>query len=204
MVVRRDPDQTRQKLLCAAFEEIHRNGFRAASVDSILASTGVTKGALYHHFSSKTELGYAVVEELIAHHIAERWIQPLEEAENPIDALIELLRSVGKEWAPVACHIGCPLNNLAQEMSPVDEGFRKRILAVYESWRGGIAEALRRGQGKGLVRPDIDRQQVAYFLIAGFEGAAGMAKATQDPAVLDGCLANARRYLETLRVPSTP
>ena len=63
MVVKRNPDVTREKLLQAAFQEIYRSGFQAASLDNIIASAGVTKGALYHHFPSKKALGYAVVDE---------------------------------------------------------------------------------------------------------------------------------------------
>ena len=62
----RDPERTRERLLQAAFREIHRSGFQSASIDTILAATNVTKGALYYHFESKEALGYAVVEEKIA------------------------------------------------------------------------------------------------------------------------------------------
>jgi len=61
----RAPEVTRQKLLSAAFEEIYRSGFQAASLDRILAKAGVTKGALYHHFIDKAALGYAVVDEVV-------------------------------------------------------------------------------------------------------------------------------------------
>ena len=62
---KRNPEQTRQALLEAAFEEIYRVGFQAASLDRILDRAGVTKGALYHHFKNKLELGYAVLEEVV-------------------------------------------------------------------------------------------------------------------------------------------
>jgi len=58
-----EPD-TRSKILFAAYKEIHLHGFQAASLNNILAHTGVTKGALYHHFPNKTELGYAVIDEV--------------------------------------------------------------------------------------------------------------------------------------------
>ena len=54
----KNPDLTRAKLLEAGFQEVYEHGFRSASIDSILARAGVTKGALYHHFSSKQALGY--------------------------------------------------------------------------------------------------------------------------------------------------
>src|SRR5689334_24973701 len=88
---RRTPDATRQKLLERAFEEIHRNGFRAASLESILADAGVTKGALYHHFASKTELGYAVVDEVVRPWMEDTW-RPITVADNPIDAAIAVIR----------------------------------------------------------------------------------------------------------------
>ena len=62
----RDPQRTRERLLQAAFREVYHSGFQGAGLDTILASTGVTKGALYHHFGSKEALGYAIVEEIVA------------------------------------------------------------------------------------------------------------------------------------------
>ena len=59
----RDPERTRERLLQAAFREVYSSGFQSAGLDTILASAGVTKGALYYHFKSKEALGYAIVEE---------------------------------------------------------------------------------------------------------------------------------------------
>ena len=112
---RRAPDQTRQKLLAAAFEEIHKSGFRAASLDAILESTGVTKGALYHHFGSKQELGYAVVDEVIRPFVEARW-KPILNAANVIDAAISLCRELTRLRSDMTIRNGCPLNNLINEM----------------------------------------------------------------------------------------
>src|SRR5687767_13679744 len=140
VAARRTPDATRQKLLERAFEEIHPNGFRAASLDSILEDAGVTKGALYHHFENKAELGYAVVEEVVRPWMEERW-RPVLEANNPIDAAIHLIRERLKARGDMALTLGCPSNNLCQEMSPVDEGFRQRLNAILDEWRGATTEA---------------------------------------------------------------
>ena len=196
---KRHPDATRESLIRAAFEEIHRNGFRSASMDNILAKAGVTKGALYHHFDSKNALGYAVVEEVVQRWILERWLQPLEEAPDPIQALMDVLRHLGDKMIPAVVECGCPLNNLAQEMSPVDEGFRQRIYRVYQLWIQGLAEAFRRGQQKGFVRTDIDPTKTAMFITASLEGAVGMAKSAQDPEVLKGWGESMIGYLGSLR-----
>lgn len=194
---KRNPDLTRENLLRAAFQEIHRNGFRAASLDSILADAQVTKGALYHHFSNKKALGYAVVDELIRHGILDRWVRPLEGAKDPIDWLLRTLRET--EIPPHVCELGCPLNNLAQEMAPVDEGFRQRVEEIFRLWRAGLAEALKRGQDSGRVRADIHPEKAATFIVGALEGAVGMAKNAQSPELLYDCLEGLTHYIASLR-----
>ncbi|HEY9146656.1 MAG TPA: TetR/AcrR family transcriptional regulator, partial [Thiobacillus sp.] len=90
-VTAKTPDLTRQKLLEAAFEEIHRNGFQAASITQILADTGLTKGALYHHFPDKKALGLAVIEEVVRPALAAMMFAPLAETRQPLAALQALL-----------------------------------------------------------------------------------------------------------------
>src|SRR5712692_7772211 len=198
MAAHRNPDLTRQTLLQAAFQEIYRSGFQAASLDNILSKAGVTKGALYHHFGSKQELGYAVVDQLIREHILDRWVRPMEKAENPIDGLLAVLRSKGPHPS-FDQHLGCPLNNLAQEMSPLDEGFRKRLENVFREWREGIAKALRRGQERGQVRSEVDPFEAANFFLAALEGSMSLAKNAQDRNLFENCKAGLSRYLESLR-----
>ncbi len=181
---------------------MYKSGFQAASLDNILSNANVTKGALYHHFGSKQELGYAVVDELIREHVLNRWVRSLEKAENPIDGLLAILRS--KEPHPgFDQRLGCPLNNLAQEMSPLDEGFRKRLESVFRQWREGIAKALRRGQQGGQVRSEVDPLEAADFFIAALEGSLSLAKNAQDTNVFDNCKAGLASYLKGLRTPGS-
>jgi len=65
---------------------------------------------------------------------------------------------------------GCPLNNLAQEMSQRDEVFRKHLAKVFHDWQDGTATALRRRQAEGTVRRDLDACEAARFLIAVYGG----------------------------------
>lgn len=196
--VKRQPDQTRQQLVEAAFNEIHRNGFRAASLDAILSETGVTKGALYHHFHSKSELGYAVVEEVIRPFVEETW-KPATEGEDIISAAVALCKRLTKERSDMGLAYGCPFNNLINEMSPVDEGFRERLSQILENWRAGIIVALERGQQKGKVRKDVAPADAAAFVISAIEGCIGMGKATKSREFLESGFRGLIDYLEHLR-----
>lgn len=195
---RRDPELTRQQILEAAFNEIHEQGFRAASLDDILAKTGLTKGALYHHFPNKQALGYAVLEEVIIPMAAQEWSKLTDESLNPIDALSEILRAE-MNHSDDKTRMGCPVNNLVQEMSGIDEGFRVRLMNFQRKWVQVIEDALARGQARGQVRPEFNAHQVAILLVAGFEGCTGMAKCNQDPESFGTCINAMVGFLSTLR-----
>jgi AcrR family transcriptional regulator len=195
----REPDVTRGKLLTAAFEEIYRHGFQAASLDRILAGAGVTKGALYHHFPDKAALGYAVVEEIVTGPVLEVYLRTLEDSADPLAALQDVLRRRADDFAAGGVELGCPLNNLAQEMSPLDERFRLRVAEALEAWTAGYARALERAKALGVVRRDVNPAQVAAFIVAAVEGSFGMAKNAKSVATLRSNLDTLVSFLDTLR-----
>lgn len=191
---------TRQKILAAAFEEFHLRGFQAASLDAILARAGATKGALYHHFPDKTALGYAVVEEVVHTPVLEAYIGPLrDESVDPLSALQDVLRRRADDFVAGGIELGCPLNNLAQEMSPLDEGFRTRVAATLDAWTEAFTDALERAQRRGSVRADVDARRVAGLLVAAVEGSFGMAKNATSVDLLRSNLEVLADFLETLR-----
>jgi TetR/AcrR family transcriptional regulator, transcriptional repressor for nem operon len=198
----RQPDVTRQRLLTAAFEEMYRRGFQGASLDTILAQAGVTKGALYHHFPDKAALGYAVVDEVVRGLLLERWLGLLDQSTDPVTALQRILRQRAGGLTVLEVELGCPLNNLAQEMSPLDDRFRRVVNATFESWRNGFARALERGRAEGFVRRDVDARKVANFLVAAIEGSYGLAKSSRSAAILRSNLEQLDVFLESLRTPS--
>ena len=193
----RDSERTRERLLRAASREVYRSGFQSASLDNILAVAGVTKGALYHHFDSKEALGYAVVEEVIAPDVHGKWVRPFQSVKDPIDALIGAVQSIPVRPADVRG--GCQLNNLAQEMSPLDAGFRKRLATIFDAWREAVASVLRAGQAHGTIRRDINPNDAAGLLIAMVEGYASLAKNAQDPKVMKSGIRTIAGWLRSLR-----
>ena len=195
----RDAERTRERLLQAGFREVHRSGFRSASIDTILAATNVTKGALYHHFDSKEDLGHAIVEEIVAKLPQDNWLRPLQRGKNPIDALIGIVQATSVR--PKDVKGGCPLVNLAQEMSSLDEQFRKRLEIIFNAWQEGIATALRRGQSEGTVRRDLVPEETAGFLMAMYEGYVLLAKNAQDAKVWNVGIRNIVGWLRSLRTP---
>jgi AcrR family transcriptional regulator len=192
-------DLTRHTLLEAAFAEIHQHGFQAASLTQILADTGLTKGALYHHFPDKKTLGLAVVEEMIRPRLADMMFAPLAETTQPLAAMQALFAAKAAENDPWVVTLGCPLNNLIQEMSPLDEAFRLQLNSLFNDWVAVIAAALARGKKSGEVKKTVNAAETAFFIVSALEGCIGMSKNTQSVTAYRGCLTQLGRYLDTLK-----
>lgn len=195
----RNADRTRRTILDAAFQEIYRNGFQGMRLDDVVAATGLTKGALYHHFPNKQALGYAVVDEIVRDIIHQAWLEPLAVNANPLAVIIYLIGHMENLMGGDIVTLGCPMNNLAQEMSPLDEGFRTRLDLLYQEWRGSIQAALERTQQAGDIRPDVDCSKTATFVLAALSGCVGAAKNAQSSEQLKICGAGLIDYLESLR-----
>ena len=204
MVTQRElkAESTREKILEAAADEIYRVGFQAASLCDILNSLGISKGALYHHFPSKLALGYAVLDELLLNKSGNAWDAALSQ-EDPIEGLCTMLEAEAHVMSGMRLHCGCPINNLAQEMSPVDEGFRQRIEQIYRVWQRRIQNALAGAQQRGLLRDDFDAGEVAYFIIGSLQGAIGLAKNAQNCGIFRSSMKNLSSYLRSLKKAQT-
>jgi TetR/AcrR family transcriptional regulator, transcriptional repressor for nem operon len=196
----RAPEATRRKILDAAFVEFYANGFQGGSLNHIVEVAGTTKGALFHHFDSKQDLGYAVMDDVIGPLLLARWLEPLAESTDPIaDMQRAFRRYVEADIAAGHWLQGCPLNNMAQEMSPLDEGFQQRINRLYDTWRAQYAAALERGMQAGTVRPSISPRNIAALIVAAQMGIWGSGKSSRSADVMRQATDGVCDYLESLR-----
>lgn len=193
--------ETRNKILIAAFNEIYQRGFQAASISRILKNTGITKGALYHHFDNKQELGYSVLDEVISNTIRATWIDPLKNTDDPITTLKTIISSSSKEITQADVSLGCPLNNLAQEMSAIDEGFKNRISDLYSEWQSALEAACDKGKIAGNVDDTIDSREISLLFIASLQGCMGFAKSVQSLETLMSCGQGLIDRIEAVRPP---
>ena len=197
--IERNPEATRKRILEAAFMEIYRKGFQGMRLDDVLSTTELTKGALYHHFPNKRALGYAVVDEVILPIMDGMWLEPLKKAQDPMQGLIDVVEQLPEMKPPEIIEYGCPLNNLAQEMSPLDEGFRQRLDYVFRLWHDVTEEALERAKHQGKIRESIDCDETATFIMAALEGCIGIAKNAQSIERLRACNRGLVDYLHSLK-----
>ncbi|BCD99766.1 TetR/AcrR family transcriptional regulator [Marinagarivorans cellulosilyticus] len=191
-------EQTRDRILEAAFTEMYENGFQGMRIENVLQKTGLAKGALYHHFPSKKSLGYAVVDEVLF-TIKKQLLHGLPESKDPITAYCQILTELANQITEDDVVRGCPLNNLSQEMCGLDEGFKTRLAAIYNYWQQTLTTALAFGQHNGTVRNNIDPDIVATFIISSHQGITGTTKCLQSVTLLRQLNQTLCDYMESLR-----
>lgn len=195
----RNLEKSRQEILDAAFWEVFTRGFQGVSIDDIVKKTSMTKGAFYHQFPTKLDLGYALVDEMIKPMTYSRWIVPLKDFKDPLDGILTQLKTLIGKAPPEELQYGCPLNNLVQEMAPVNAEFKSRLQAALLYWIEGMEKELIRAKKDGYLRSDVNTRQVAHFVVMAHEGFYGMLKGLNDPKAFNALYDSLKIYFETLR-----
>lgn len=192
----REAKQTRDGIIAAATRLMQIKGYHATSLDDVLTETDVGKGTFYHYFASKEDLGYAILEGIVARFLAHTLEPCFSDPEGrPLSQIRRFLDRVVETQRAVNCVGGCPLGNLASELSDVHEGFRARLAAVFSAWRARLTQALHEAQRHGDVTESCRPEAVAHFLVAALEGAILMTKLNKDISVMEQCAQEMKRYL---------
>ena len=190
---------TRQHIIEKNYEAMLRQGFQGLRPDKVVATLGITKGAFYHYFPGKLELGYAIVDELIAPRYIGLWKQLDHYQGHPIDGIIWCLEYIRSGLDEGACALGCPLNNLINEMAPLDEGFRNRLMRVTIAMNQAISQALNKALQNGQLSRDINPESYAYFVLAALEGCFSVAKSVQQKSAFDAALSELIYTLRSIK-----
>ena len=191
---------TRDQILNAASRLIHVQGYQSTSLDDVLRESGIGKGNFYYYFKSKEDLGYAIIDR-IRRAFVERGLEPAfaNADADPVDQLHVFFDRVLDSQRQRNCVGGCAMGNLASELSDVHEGFRQRLAGIFDVYRDHLADAIRRGQRSGRLRPDADAARIAQFLVGGLEGAILLGKVTRDIMVIERCVEELKAHLTLYR-----
>jgi len=190
---------TRAIILGKAYELIYVNGYQATSIDDILRSTNVTKGAFYYNFKNKEEMGLALINEVIYPRMYVSLVEPLTRSEHVIEDLYAIMHKFLLADPHLQVKYGCPANNLVQEMAPLNKKFNNALLRLMNQWKAAIETAVKNGIKKGIIRKDVDPEGVATWIIAGYGGVRNMGKLTKNEACYREFLKEFKKYLESLQ-----
>jgi AcrR family transcriptional regulator len=190
---------TRLTILQKAFELIYTKGYQTTSIDEIIATTKVTKGAFYYHFKTKDEMGIAIIEEILKSTMTEHFIKPIENTQNPIEDFYNMISYLLLEDPFLQVKYGCPVGNLTQEMTPWNTKFSEALSELINLWKSTIIKAIEKGKEQGHIRKDVVGEQVAFFILSGYWGIRNFGKIENDKSVYVVYLEEFKKYLSSLK-----
>lgn len=191
-------EATRLSILQKSFELIYVKGYQTTSIDDILATTQVTKGAFYYHFKNKDEMGLAIINELLKPAFANTFLRPLQGEGNPVKTIYDMMYELLMKDEFMKVEYGCPASNFTQEMAPWHKDFTIALNDLSEEWKNGIIQAIKKGKKTGDIRADVKPEQVAVFIMSGYWGIRNIGKLNNSKSVYLIFLKQLKDYLNSL------
>ncbi|MEV0303134.1 ScbR family autoregulator-binding transcription factor [Streptomyces prasinus] len=182
--------RTRKAILTAAAKIFEERGYRATTISDILSSAGVTKGALYFHFSSKEELAQGIL------HGQDQWLSIPDRAckiQQIADTV--LLHAYRLQHEPMV-RAGVRLS-LDQQAEEVDRR------GPFTHWGEIVGELLEKAQAQGELLPHVSTAETADVLVGSFAGVQAMSQVMSDyQDLLARVAALLRHLLPSIVLPS--
>lgn len=196
--MKKDAEGTRKKLLDSAQALILDHGFGATTIDAIIERVGLSKGAFFHHFSNKAELGHALVKRY-ADDDYKSLEETLEQAESlsddPLQQLLILVKLFEQEMEKLEePYPGCLFASYLNQAELFDDEVIEIIREWMLKWRKTVMGKLE----EIPIPQDVDPESLADMLLVIFEGAFVLSQSLKDPKTVARQLSHYHRYLKLL------
>ena len=188
---------TKLYIIRQAAQLFNQKGYAGSSIADIMQATGLKKGGIYNHFKSKDDLA------IQAFDYAASLVQ-----KQVLDAVRQEKHSVKKLQALIKVHLnylnnpplpgGCPIMNTAIESDDAYPILRDRAQLAMDEWHKLIIRIVQKGIAKQQIKPNINSETVASFIISAIEGAIMLSKLYQDTAHLERVIESLNQYIVNL------
>lgn len=188
---------TKAKIVRQAAELFNQKGYAGSSIADIMQATGLKKGGIYNHFSSKEELALEAFDYAYSQMSQKIW-QAVRTKTNAVERLRTMVSSYLDYLDNPPIPGGCPILNTAIEVDDLDSPLRDRALQAMNSWRSLIVRIVAKGIKKGEVRSQVEPDVVATVIISTIEGAIMMSKLERNGIHLVRVVDCLNNYLDSL------
>jgi TetR/AcrR family transcriptional repressor of nem operon len=186
-------EQTRRKIVEAAAPIFNKRGYEGSSLSELMEATGLKKGGIYRHFSSKEELAAEAFDYTWEAAWKARLLN-VDEKANGIEKLRQLIASFVEHRSPVAG--GCPILNTAIDADDGNPVLRAHVTKALRSWLSRLQTIVDQAQVRGETQPGVDPKAVATLIVASLEGALMMSRIQRNDEAIRRVQAHLDRYLD--------
>jgi TetR/AcrR family transcriptional regulator, transcriptional repressor for nem operon len=187
---------TRDRLVEVAMKLFWEKGYGGTSIQDILREADVHAGSLYHVFPTKQDLLLASLERY-RDGIHPMLLEPAwKGVDDPIERIFALLGRYRHALVSTDCFYGCPIGSLALELHEPDPPVRSLLSANFDGWTTAIEKCLE-DAGPRLPK-DIDRKQLASFVLTIMEGGVMQSRTHRTIDSFDAAVRLLRDYMKRL------
>ena len=188
-------DETRQMILQRAAELFNRKGYHGASMADIMQATGLEKGGIYNHFGSKDDLALEAFDYAVD-LVRQEFQAALRDKRDAIDRLYAIVGVFRAQADGLPLAGGCPVLNTAIEADDTNPVLRDHARRAMDEWREFIRRTVEKGIERGQVRPEVEADELATFIIATVEGSLMLTQLYDDTRHINRAVQYLERYLE--------
>lgn len=192
-------EYTKQLIIDAAFSLFYEFGFKTTSIDKIMKKTTMSKGAFYHHYKNKKELGLEVISLKVQKRVVDGMIKPLNEEGDAFQLLERVFTDRLKKFPFYDKQHGCPMNNLINEIGDDESAYQNALKSIVEKWKAALEQLIERGKAEKSIKSTISSSAVAVYLISAFEGIRGIRKLYDTDSILDDYISGMSLYLTQIK-----
>ena len=193
--------ETQDLIINTSFELFYKKGYNATSIPDIMKETSLSKGAFYHHFKNKHEIGTKVIEVIIRKRIKEGFITPLENNDGNIPELLKyVFTNRIKNYSQREKALGCPANNLIGEIGYSEHYFRIILKSLFDEWKAELIKTIDIGKKRGEIKQEINSSATAISLICAFEGVRNIRKIYDDDDIFYEFLESMGEFLNSISI----
>jgi TetR/AcrR family transcriptional repressor of nem operon len=188
-------EDTRREIVEKAAPLFNQKGFEGTSMSDLMRATGLEKGGIYRHFSSKEELASEAFD-YAWQKAVERRLEGVDEAADAVERLKKMIDNfVDIRTGLVAG--GCPLMNTAVEADDGNPALRARARGALSGWMARLTKAAEDGIAKREIDARVDCKALGQLIISTLEGALLISRLENDRGSLDQVRRHLHGYLET-------
>ena len=161
---------TMHRMQVTGLELFYKNGYYNTSIDDILKSLSLSKGAFYYHFQSKEDFFVSIVQNLIVRKVYSMLIEPIEGKENPFTVIEKCFENALETAEHNDMDYGFILSNFISEFNRRNTVISNYLMDIYKVWEVNLISILQKGKSDGYVDRHVDSEGVATYLISSYMG----------------------------------
>lgn len=156
-------EETKERILRVSTKFLINRSYSGTTISNIANEVGLTKGALYHHFTSKEKLVFEIIK-----GVKQSWFQNVGRKalmESNSGECLQTLLTVHSRFLqkdPTMCLV---LNSLLADKETLPPIFAKEIKGIYNEMLSFIQKIIEKGQASNELQKDLDSKSTAFAIV---------------------------------------